>query len=290
MTPPAAIGPWPQGMWNTTTEARVPADALADARNVDIDRTGAVTRRGAWAPIDDQPAHSLFEFDGRILGVVGGALGYLDPGAFTVIGGASGPLHWTVLNGEAVFCSSDGVWAVRDGAVAQLDGELLPTEEQLVLAPLPGGNWIEYWSGRLVLARGNTLIFSEPLRYGVYDQLRGFVQFEERVFWVAPMPTGLYVGLRNSVRWLAGTDPAALEQRRVGGPSWRGAAAVLKADHLDPKLQVEEAAVWMTPSGFALGLPSGNVVLPQAGRLQGIPLGSGRLVVQGDRVTVMANN
>src|SRR5690606_10461200 len=86
--------------------------------------------------------------------------------------------------------------------------------------------------GRATSGRGDSLLFSGPLRYGVYDQLPGFVQFEERIFWVAPLDTGLFVGLRNSVRWLGGTDPAEFTQRRVGGKSWRGAAAVLPSDHL----------------------------------------------------------
>lgn len=289
MSASASIGPWPQGITNTVPAAKVPAEALLDALNVDLGRAGEATRRSAWAKIDASPAHSLFEFNDRLMGVVGGVLGYLEPSAFTAIGPVAGTLHWTVLNGEPVFCSADQIGVVRDGRIDPLPSITREDEAELVLAPLPGGHWIEYWAGRLVLARGNTLIFSEPLRYGVYDQLRNFVQFEERIFWIAPLDTGIYVGLRNSVRWLAGTDPTAFEQRRVGGPSWRGAAAVLNANHLDPSLQVDRAAVWMTPSGFALGLPGGNVLLPQSGRLQGIPLGSGRLVVQGDRVTVLSN-
>lgn len=283
------IGPWPQGMTNTVPAAKVPNESLMDALNVDIGRAGEVARRSAWTKIDDAHAHSLFEFDGRLLGVVGGVLGYIEPAAFTAIAPVSSPLHWTILNGEPVFCSTDTIGVVRGGVVEPLPSLTRDEESELVLSPMPGGRWIEYWSGRLVVARGNTLIISEPLRYGVYDQLRGFVQFEERIFWIAPLDTGIYVGLRNSVRWLAGTDPSEFSQRRVGGPSWRGAAAVLNANHLDPSLQVEHAAVWMTPSGFALGLPSGNVLLPQSGQLQGIPLGSGRLVVQGDRVTVLSN-
>lgn len=290
MSEPVAIGPWPQGIWNTTGAVGVPAEALTEALNVDIDRKGTVSRRAVWTLLDPQAAHSLFEFNGRVFGVVGGTLGCLDATSFTPLATVDGRLSWTVLNGEAVFCSHDEIGVVRGDTVASLPSTIRDDEAELMLAPMPGGSWVEYWSGRLVVARGNSLIFSEPLRYGVTDTLRGFIQFEERIFWVAPLESGIFVGLRNSVRWLAGTNPAEFSQRVVGGRSWRGAAGVLDAEHIDPNLQAEHVAVWMTPSGFALGLPSGNVVLPQAARLQDIPLENGRLVVQGDRVTVLSNH
>jgi hypothetical protein len=290
VTNPVSIGPWSQGLWNTTKPVAVPNEGMTEAMNVDIDRSGSVTRRQGWALLDATPAHSLFEFAGRTMGVVGGTLGYLDTDSFTSLAPVAGRLSWTVLNGEPVFCSQDQIGLVRGETVVELPSTIQDDEAELMLTPMPGGSWIAYWSGRLVVARGNSLIFSEPLRYGVTDSLRGFIQFEERVSWIAPLDTGLYVGLRNSVRWLAGTNPMDLTQKHVGGPSWRGAAAVLGNEHLDPELRSDHAAVWMTSSGFVLGLPTGDVILPQAARLQDIALGNGRLVVQGDRVTVLSNH
>jgi hypothetical protein len=290
VTAPVPIGPWPQGLWNTTRDVAVPGEGLTEAINVDIDRSGSITRRGDWALLDATPAHSLFEFNGRTLGVVGGVLGYLDADSFTALTPVEGAVRWTVLNGEPVFCTFNGLGVVRGETVVELPSTIRDDEAELMLTPMPGGSWVTYWSGRLVVARGNSLIFSEPLRYGVTDSLRGFIQFEERVSWIAPLHTGLYVGLRNSVRWLAGTNPMEFTQRTVGGATWSGAAAVLTGEHLDPELRADHVALWMTSSGFALGLPSGDVVLPQAARLQDIALGRGRLIVQGDRVTVLSNH
>ena len=162
-----------------------------------------------------------------------------------------------------------------------------------MLTPLPGGQWLEYWQGRLLLARGTTLIFSEPLRYGVYDPLRGYIRFEERITWLAPLDTGIYVGLSNSVRFLRGNDYRSLEQRLVDNKSRPGAAIVLTAPNLlSESLGVagnapERVAVWMTDVGFAVGLPTGDVTHPQQDRLKGIPVTPGRMVVIDDRITVL---
>jgi hypothetical protein len=289
MKKPSALGPWPAGLWNSVPAASVPASGLTEATNVDVLETGAVKRRGAWAKIDDTPAHSLFEHNGRVLGVSGGEVGVLDANGFTPFAPVSGPLSWTVLNGDAVFCDHEAVRVVRGDAVESFPVFSREDEAELLLMPLPGGAQIEYWAGRLVVARGNSLLFSEPLRYGAHDPMRGFIQFEERIYWFAPLDSGIFVGLRNSVRWLAGTSPGDMQQARVGGKSWRGACAVVTTEHMNPEVQAERVALWMTPTGFAVGLPGGNVQYPQAERLKGLPMYTGRMVVDGDRVTVLSS-
>lgn len=288
MNRPVPLGPWPSGLWNAVPAASIPANGLAEAMNVDVSEAGAVTRRAAWSLIDATPAHSLFHYNGRTYGVSAGEVGALDASGFTPIAPVTGRLDWTVLNAEPVFCDRDNVRVIRGGVVEPIPLTVREDEAELMLSPLPGGQQIEYWAGRLVVARGNSLLFSEPLRYGAHDPLRGFIQFEQRIYWFAPLDTGIYVGLRDSVRWLAGTSPGEMLQTRVGGRSWRGASAVIGTEQLNPEIQAEQAALWMTPSGFAVGLPSGNVIYPQTARLKNIPLQSGRMVVDGDRVTVLS--
>lgn len=286
-------------MMTAVPSTRVPATtdkqnlgALLDALNVDIDRAGTVSRRAGWAESSATPAHSLFEHAGVTYAAVGGQVGRLDGESFTPLGAAVGPLSWTVLNDDPVFATYDGVFVVRDGAVQALPtGSDNDGEAELLLMPLPGGQFVGYWQGRLVVARGCSLFFSEPLRYGVYSPLSGYVLFEERVSWVAPTAGGLYVGLRESVRFLRGTEPGEFQQTRVGGATWRGAGAVVKTAGMDPSVAqgAAEVAVWLCDRGFAVGHPSGQVIYPQATHLKDLPLGAGRLVVLGDRITVTSN-
>lgn len=285
---PYPLGPWSKGIVNVVPPHAVPADALVSAVNVDIDQAGNVIRRKSWEQADNAPAHSLFKHEGVTYGVVDGMLGVLDTDGFTPKRAVAGRLNWTVLNGEPVW--TDGQ------EVAQVKG-LLPAdfnqdhEEDLV--PLPGGQWVEYWQGRLVVARGRTLYFSRPLNYGACDPMRDFLMMGERVIWMVALPGGMYVGLRNSVQYLGGAGYPEITQKIVAGPSWPGAATVIGSERLGEKVtegfQHEVYAVWMTSKGFALGSPTGVVVYPQQDRLDGIPVHSGSLVVLGDRITVLPN-
>lgn len=288
--PSAQLGPWTKGLINTVPAEQVPADALVVADNIDIDRAGAVARRSGWVQVDATSARALFKHGLRTYGVVGGSVGLLDAGGFTPYRSVVGHVSWAVLNDVPVFCDYTGVYAVNSGSAAPLDSTIDDEQDaELMLTALPGGQSLAYWQGRLVLARGTTLIFSLPLRYGVYDQLRGYVQFEEQISWIAALPQGIFIGLRSTVRFLAGSNPADLTQSQVAGPSWRRSGTVVPTKAFSPELvgAAPNVAVWMSDRGFAVGLPSGSVVYPQADRLKDIPLGEGNVVVLGDRITVL---
>lgn len=289
----AQLGPWTKGLINTIPAEQVPADALVSADNVDIDRAGSVARRNSWEQLDDTAASSLFEHGGNTYGVVGGTVGLLDAQGFTPITAVVGHVSWAELNGDAVFCDYNTIRRVVDGSAEYLyDPASIADDEaaELMLAELPGGQALAYWQGRLVVARGTSLLFSEPLRYGVYDRLRSFIRFEEQISWTAALPEGIFVGLRSSVRFLAGANYADLTQSRVAGPSWQRSGVVTSTEAFDREVVggAKYVAVWMSDRGFAIGLPSGAVVYPQADRLKEIPLGRGPVVVLGDRITVLS--
>lgn len=156
---------------------------------------------------------------------------------------------------------------------------------------MPGGDYVRYWRGRLLVARGRTLFFSDPLRYGLYDRSSGFVKFEARIDFIEPMEKGIFVALRNNgVIFLAGESPE--QWQRVTAdfePVQPGASVVISTANMNLELQPkpEWVAVWFTPKGFALGLPSGVVAHPQADLLSGLPLGNGSLHFDGDRLIVL---
>lgn len=287
----ATLGPWIKGMMNTVRPTAVPADALVEAVNVDIDKAGHVTSRMSWTKVDSANVRSLFEHAGKTYGVVDGVVGELHAGGFQGYAPVTGKVSWAVLNGSPISADMDGVFLVSNGSVHQLDVGNPTADEALEfqLQPMPGGQWVEYWQGRVIVARGTTLFFSEPLRYGVYDPLRGYIQFEQQISWLAPLPSGIFVGLRDTVRFLSGSDYRQLEQRVVGGPSWPGAAQVITSPNMPSDLikDADKVAVWMTDVGFAVGLPSGEVIHPQQDRLKEIPVTPGRLVAIGDRLTVL---
>ena len=159
-------------------------------------------------------------------------------------------------------------------------------------ARMPGGDFARYWRGRLLVARGRTLYFSDPLRYGMYDQTGGFVAFEARIDFIEPVEGGVFVALRNNgVHFLRGDTPEKWE-RIVADliPAQAGSSLLIPTAQmkLDVQSKPEWVAVWLTHKGFAIGLPSGNVLYPQADLLSGLPLGTGSLHFEGDRLIALS--
>lgn len=190
---------------------------------------------------------------------------------------------------EPYFAATEMLWL--EGSVGPSGIGVPP--ETMNKDRMPGGNYVRYWRGRLLVARGRTLYISDPLRYGLYDQSRGFVTFEAKIDFIEPVETGIFVALRNiGVVFLAGDSPDKWERRTADVVlAQPGASTVIPTALMDLKLQQkpEWVAVWFTNKGFALGLPSGNVMYPQADLLSGLPLGTGSLHFDGaDRLIVMS--
>ena len=279
------LGPWPRGMVIKDRRTEVPLDGLWDALNVDVRDDGTVATRPEWTQaMAASDCHSLFTLGGRVWGVVDGDLSELDDTGATALMAVDGPISWTSLNDEPVFATRQEVYRIRDQAVELLsDGSRDEQDMDDVLVPLPGGQWVDYWNGRLIVARGSSLLFSEPLRYGAHNPMTGYLRFGQRVEWVAPLESGIFVGLPDRVLFLEGSTPEQLAQRQVAGRSAPGMATVVHNELLGGSGPYR-VALFFTQKGFAVGAPDGSVAYPQAETMSGLPLHRGKLVVDGSRI------
>ena len=219
---------------------------------------------------------------------------FLPPTEATVVGTRIyAPTSTTTYEGGVASSVSGGALYLVGSSGAGANAPIGMPAETMNKARMPGGDFVRYWRGRLLVARGRTLYFSDPLRYGLYDQSRGFVTFEAKIDFIESIETGIFVALRNiGVVFLAGDSPEKWERRLVDVVTAQpGASGLVPTALMDLKLQQkpEWVAVWMTNKGFALGLPSGNVMYPQADLLSGLPLGTGSLHFDGaDRLIVLS--
>ncbi len=251
--PDLHLGPWKKGWNNRSSVDSVDLDALTVALNVDISSSGHLSTHDTWVQEDGTEAHDIVEFDGRVFGVVGGYLGELSDAGFTAFTPESGRVAWTVLNGGLVFANQDGVYRVDGDQVTRLTAVgTMDMDDDRVLANMPGGNCIGYWQGRLLVARGTTLFWSEPQAYGTCDTFRNYVRFPSQISWIAPLEGGVYVGA-DEVYFLDGVGPASMKFRRVYGKCWRGAGAVLPTTRMETKISqaAPYVAVWFGEHGFA---------------------------------------
>jgi hypothetical protein len=282
---PLELGPWPRGIVNTIEAHAIPSDGLADALNCNLDEEGYVSSREQYVLLDDMnPYRDMFTLDGQTYAVSQGYVGLVGPSSFDTIHPASGRVSWTVLNGVPVFCDGSGVYTVQGVSATQLVmSETTDEEARYGFSTMPGGSAVAYWQGRLLVLRGRSLLWSEALAYGTHSSSRNFVRFSTTPTWMAPVASGVYVGLRDSVIFLAGTNPMAFTLRTVASRSCPGSGIVVEAGTFDEAVS-GLAAVWFSDAGFVVGTGEGSVVYPQAENIGDIPIVPRKISLVGDRL------
>ena len=60
-------------------------------------------------------------------------------------------------------------------------------------SPPPQGQLIEYCRGKIYVASGNTLWWTEPLQFGIHDNTANFQMFPQRITLLKAVPDGLFI-------------------------------------------------------------------------------------------------
>lgn len=201
---------------------------------------------------------------------------------------ASVNIYCTGPNGEDFHFIKNiptGLWGAHIDASDDL-GELADNQ---LLERLPSGRFICLWQGRLLVARGRTLYYSEPLRYGLYHPAHNFVQLPQEIGFVGALPDGIFLGTLEGTFYLDGQNPAEWKIKKVdtdtpllGGCQLLSVEAFSREEELFPA-GVDYVIAWLGSGGFHFGLPSGTVLRPQNDKINLDLLGtSGTVQLVGD--------
>lgn len=129
--------------------------------------------------------------------------------------------------------------------------------ETQFLRPMPPCSIVRLFNGRVYGAVGNTLIWSESLRYGLYRPSRNQMSFDAPITLIVPVGRdGLLIAAGGFTYWLGGNDPAAFTFDKV-----YSAGAVPGSDIEVPGTALggaskEPVTVWLARDGQ---LVAGNV-------------------------------
>lgn len=151
-----------------------------------------------------------------------------------------------------------GITDINLGAPAT--GRALDTQ---FLQPMPPGQIVRLFNGMQLVATGNILRWSSPLRYGMHDPARGQMRFSDRIDLVAPAVdrSGVFVAAGARTYWLGGATPAEWSQTIVYG------AGAVPGSHLDVPGTVfggeatAPVATWLATDGQVV-VGAGGMVRP----------------------------
>jgi hypothetical protein len=154
-----------------------------------------------------------------------------------------------------------------------------PVETLFKEAPFAAQLVCEF-SGRIYLAVGNMLFFTDPLRYELVSPEINLFVFPTDITMLEPAHDGLYVGYESAVDFLAGTDPFDMQRRLVSAyGAVIGTARQIPGHHFD--LPLDFVPVWWGQHvGFVLGQPGGQARFLTADRLATQKYGAGAMITR----------
>lgn len=143
--------------------------------------------------------------------------------------------------------------------------------ENQFMQAMPSGKFVQVWRGRVVVAKSNTLYFSQALAFHWHDARFDFVQLPQRITFVVAVENGLWVGQVSGVVFLAGTD---LDNMQIVYTAAKkpiaNSAVLIGSDELGEVAGGLPCAVWLAENGFVIGTANGQIVERHAGVLQQI--------------------
>lgn len=158
--------------------------------------------------------------------------------------------------------------------------------ETLGLAPMPPGTIVRHALGRLVVASGRTLVFSEPYRYGLTNPAESYIPFSAPITVVAPTQNGLYVCAEETY-WIPSLPPADISTVLPFG-------ALAHSDvFLDAQTEDDQYCAWMSPRGAVTATISGKATLVQDDNLNFSEAERGAVMLRrslGDRSLVISRS
>ncbi len=250
-----------RGIKNIGDATQTPAPFLRSAVNVDIDNDGIISRRdGRTAAAVAGNFHSMRDFLNHTLtlAVQDTNLVIIDPDySVTVVrsGLTAGlRMEYVEVNNQ-VYYTNGQVY----GFVENRRNGSLSTLTKLLSSYMPAGHMIEYYEGRMYVARGGVIIPSEPYDFNRTIQRKDFIMFPGRISLMKAVDDGLYVGYGSGTGFIAGRKPKEFVFKPLtsyDAVPYTGVSVDAELVSGDQPLS-GKAVLWESTKGPCLGLNGG---------------------------------
>jgi len=234
---------------------------LSECQNVDIDDQFMAHRRDGYPStpsLSGSGIHSLWA-DGDIsLFVQNGDLKSLSTtfAATTVKAGVGHARMNYVRPVDTIYLTNNSmIGYVADGIYGDFTA---PTQTYKGL--MRPGHLIEWFNGRLYVAREGEVWFSDPMNPGQTDHRKCFKQIGGYISMMSSVKDGLYVSEGKNTYFMAGLDPGEASLVKVADyPAILGSDVKIDGDRLGRNIS-GRAVLFTTPMGVCVGLDEGKFI------------------------------
>lgn len=171
-------------------------------------------------------------------------------------------IYLSAANGTELFLALEVANGTGSAAFVDSDARLTVPLRTRFLAPLPAGQVVSRLNGRMLVASGNVLWFSEPFAYELTDPAKNYILFDSEITLLAPLVDGVFVATQTETMFIRGADIASGERiPKAPYGAIPGTLAWVDAQSLgDLGMQfTETVAVWASPKGICLGGDAGFI-------------------------------
>lgn len=159
-------------------------------------------------------------------------------------------IYASAPNGETMFAERRLTAPTASLTIPTLGSSGMQVTSYLKSA-LPAGHIVRHYGGRLYVAAGSVLWYSDIYSPTLCDRSRSFVQFSAPITVMEPCDDGFYL-VSDATYWLAGDIEAATLKEVLPCTAVFGSAG---------HLSQEKKVFWMSSKGMAVGAAGGQVDL-----------------------------
>lgn len=178
-------------------------------------------------------------------------------------------VYMSAADGEVLRLNQEFNAVLSTGYITDFkEGKQLDT---IGLTEMIPGSIVRGFNGRLYTCLDNVITFSEPLRYGATNLATNRIVLNDNITIFEPVLGGIYVGAGNKVWFMEGGDPSKFTQKLVSNcRAIPNSSTVVPGEHFDQKVVNSNypVALWLSTSGYAVGLVDGTVIELQPDRVR----------------------
>lgn len=251
-------------------------DALEEATDVVIDKTGEILSRRGTALSAEGVFHSMYKLNDESFYIV--KQRSTDSALYRAVVDSSGTVTLNGIRSDlartkkmSYFILADKVYysnGVDRGQLSFDESTPWPVsdwtgpESKVNFGVTPIGEHIELFNGRAIVSVDDELFYTEYGLLGLVDLVRNRRRFESRIIMIKSVQSGLFVSDEKSVWFLSGKEPKkwtadkVLDYPAVEFSCVQGLVTPLKLGIESDKL----SCVFGTTQGPVVGLPDGSVI------------------------------
>ena len=244
------------GVSNLGEPTELDKSKLITGINVDISKRGKIYRRPGKTRVLRGLYHSLYS-NGKICLAVTNAnlVNISSTFATTILRLGVGQNRMSYVSvGNAIYYTNNVVIGYIENGVSSEFTE--PTEEFRVKTF--SGKLIEYYLGRLYIAKDNILWYTDALHFNSIDMRMNFKQLPNEIIMVRAVDDGLYISDTKSTYFIGGTNPKDFVLREIYDyPAIIGTDISIIGQNINDEYQ-GSVAVWVGEKGICIGMNGGQ--------------------------------